>query len=121
MFFFGGGGGNVHGKFYLRKLTFAYRLACVAWRFCRAGRRSGVATSSRFLCPRPPLLLSSPNQNRHATQATSLVESRIHQIFVVESGLPGRWNPEYSSRNAESIAWNSESKTVLDSLTRAEL
>ena len=27
--------------------------------------------SSRFLCPRPPLLLSSPNQNRHATQATS--------------------------------------------------
>ena len=26
--------------------------------------------SSRFLCPRPPLLLSSPNQNRHATQAT---------------------------------------------------
>ena len=28
--------------------------------------------SSRFLCPRPPLLLSSPNQNRHATQAKSL-------------------------------------------------
>ena len=26
--------------------------------------------SSRFLCPRPPLSLSSPNQNRHATQAT---------------------------------------------------
>ena len=26
--------------------------------------------SSRFLCPRPPLLLSAPNQNRHATQAT---------------------------------------------------
>ena len=25
--------------------------------------------SSRFLCPRPPLLLSAPNQNRHATQA----------------------------------------------------
>ena len=24
---------------------------------------------SRFLCPRPPLLLSAPNQNRHATQA----------------------------------------------------
>ena len=70
-------------------------LACVAWRFCRAGRRSGVATkfarearenerrsreknknqvasapiSSRFLCSRPPLLLSAPNQNRHATQA----------------------------------------------------
>ena len=28
--------------------------------------------SSRFLCPRPPLLLSAPNQNRHATQATLL-------------------------------------------------
>ena len=26
--------------------------------------------SSRFLCPRPPLLLSVPKQNRHATQAT---------------------------------------------------
>ena len=25
--------------------------------------------SLRFLCPRPPLLLSAPNQNRHATQA----------------------------------------------------
>ena len=25
--------------------------------------------SSRFLCPRPPLLLGAPNQNRHATQA----------------------------------------------------
>ena len=35
-------------------------LACVAWQFCRA---------SRFLCPRPPLLLCAPNQNRHATQA----------------------------------------------------
>ena len=73
-------------------------LACVAWRFCRAGRRSGVAAkfvrearenerrsreknkvfqvasapiSSRFLCPRPPLLLSAPNQNRHATQASA--------------------------------------------------
>ena len=26
--------------------------------------------SSRFLCPRPPLLLSAPNQNRHAKQAS---------------------------------------------------
>ena len=26
--------------------------------------------SSRFLCPRLPLLLGAPNQNRHATQAT---------------------------------------------------
>ena len=73
----------------------ARRVACVAWRFCWAGWRSGVAAkfarearenerrsreknknqvasapiSSRFLCSRPPLLLSAPNQNRHATQA----------------------------------------------------
>ena len=48
---------------------------CVAWRFCRARRTNGEAAapiSSRFLCPRPPLLLSAPNQNRHATQATVL-------------------------------------------------
>ena len=33
--------------------------------------------SSRFLCPHQPLLLSAPNQNRHATQAkesTSVVD-----------------------------------------------
>ena len=30
--------------------------------------------SSRFVCPRPPLLLSAPNQNRHATQAILSVE-----------------------------------------------
>ena len=65
-------------------------LACVAWRFCWAGRRSGVAAkfarearenaapiSSRFLCPRPTLLLSAPNQNRHATQASMLSTIRI--------------------------------------------
>ena len=55
---------------------FYFSIACVAWRFCRAGRRSGVATSSRFLCPRPPLLLSSPNQNRHATQANFSIMCR---------------------------------------------
>ena len=32
--------------------------------------------SSRFVCPRPPLLLSAPNQNRHATQAILSVEWR---------------------------------------------
>ena len=87
---------------------FHFSIACVAWRFCRAGRRRGVATknsrakrarksgeaarkiktacpvfqvspapiSSRFLCPRPPLLLSSPNQNRHATQANFSIMCR---------------------------------------------
>ena len=50
----------------------SYRLiACVAWRFCRAGRRS-APISSRFLYLRPPLLFSAPNQNRHATQANCL-------------------------------------------------
>ena len=84
----------------------ALQIACVAWRFCRAGRRSGVAAkfarearenerrsreknknqvasapiSSRFLCPRPPLLLDAPNQNRHATQAT-LQTPRYHGQF----------------------------------------
>ena len=37
-------------------------------------RRSSI--SSRFLCPRPPLLLSAPNQNRHATQA--IVNANSH-------------------------------------------
>ena len=32
--------------------------------------------SSRFLCPRPPLLFSAPNQNRHATQAIDSQTSR---------------------------------------------
>ena len=31
---------------------------------------------SRFLCPRPPLLFSAPNQNRHATQAIDSQTSR---------------------------------------------
>ena len=30
---------------------------------------SSAPISSRFLYPRPPLLLSAPNQNRHVTQA----------------------------------------------------
>ena len=76
------------------------RIACVAWRFCRAGRRSGVAArkikkiqvapapiSSRFLCPRPPLLLSSPNQNRHATQAMGRRRS-LKEIITCSLSLP---------------------------------
>ena len=50
-------------------------LTCVAWRFCRAGRRSGVATknfrSNLLAVSLPSPAFSSPNQNRHATQATS--------------------------------------------------
>ena len=36
----------------------------------KAARKIKTPISSRFLCPRPPLLLSAPNQNRHATQAS---------------------------------------------------
>ena len=38
--------------------------------------------SSRFLCPSPPLLLSAPNQNRHATQAKSQIVRRPLQSFI---------------------------------------
>ena len=75
-------------------------VACVAWRFCRAGRGSGVAAnfarearvqvasvpiSSRFFCPRPPLLLSAPNQNRHATQANPVGNATL--CFPSDSGI----------------------------------
>ena len=39
---------------------------------------SPAPISSRFLCPRPPLLFSAPNQNRHATQATKTLISHPH-------------------------------------------
>ena len=73
--------------------TTTQTLACVAWRFCRAGRTSGEAArkikvapapiSSRFLCSRPPLLLSAPNQNRHATQATQTRSLELKTILKV--------------------------------------
>ena len=57
---------------------FDFLVACIAWRFtgfvepgARAAKPAPI--SSRFLCPRPPLLLSTPNQNRHAMQANFLV------------------------------------------------
>ena len=34
-----------------------------------------LPSSSRFLCPRPPLSLSARNQNRHATQATENIKN----------------------------------------------
>ena len=67
------------------------RVACVAWRFCRAGSQVAPAPiSSRFLCARPSLLLSVPNQNRHATQAKTRVDTR--QSFIRER-LRARSNP----------------------------
>ena len=56
--------------------------------------------SSRFLCPRPPLLLSAPNQNRHATQARESEDEEYEEEFdseEVESDndydLDGKSNP----------------------------
>ena len=37
--------------------------------------------SSRFLCPRQPLLLSAPNQNRHATQAIN--KNAISTLWII--------------------------------------
>ena len=45
-------------------------------------RRTGHPISSRFLCPRPPLLLSAPNQNRHATQATRNLSSKTKKMLI---------------------------------------
>ena len=60
-------------------------LACVAWWFYREYGFVGSTTvrrsapiSSRFLCPRPPLLLSAPNQNHSATQATPFPGPNSH-------------------------------------------
>ena len=82
-----------------RERLLPLQLASVAWRFCRAGRTSGEAAgreirarsrekvapaliSSRFLCPRPPLLLSAPKQNRHATQATLQSNSALRTRLI---------------------------------------
>ena len=58
--------------------------------------------SSRFLCPRPPLLLSSPNQNRHATQARI-----IYEIFTSSSA--SSWSVTsgqiWLSQSALSFGW----------------
>ena len=54
------------------------RMICMqAYRLLKKAARPGgwflvapTSISSWFLCPRPPFLLCTPNQNRHATQAT---------------------------------------------------
>ena len=63
---------------------FQFLLACVAWRFCRAARKT---KTSWFLCPRPPLLLRAPNQNRNATQAKFLSLELGFWIPIVR-GIP---------------------------------
>ena len=54
-----------------------------------ARKIASAPISSRFLCPRPPLLLSAPDQNRHATQAngnqsTSFERSCTHEWWATE-------------------------------------
>ena len=44
---------------------------------------------------------------------------RNPEICACKIKNPGLWNPEYRSENPVSMAWNSESKTVLDSLQGA--
>ena len=46
--------------------------------------------------------------------------SGILETFSFGVRNPGLWNPEFSSRNPESTAWNLESKTVLDYFTLAK-
>ena len=101
-------------------------IACVAWRFCRAGRTSGEAAkfarearenerrsreknkvasapiSSRFLCPRPPLLLSAPNQNRHATQAMTF--KQMSATWKYKACKYNRFYSLLASRDTASMA-----------------
>ena len=76
-----------------------FSVTCVAWRFCRAGCTSSQAAkfareackiewcpiSLRFLCPCPPLLLSAPNQNCHATQATPAWKKSLSGLALTSS------------------------------------
>ena len=50
--------------------------------FCKLKCFIDIVISSRFFCPRPPLLLS--NQNRHATQATDVSTTCAVVIFRVK-------------------------------------
>ena len=110
----------------LSQLAFTIVIACVAWRFCRAGRTSGVAAkfarearenerrsrekkkvapapiSWRFFCPRPPLLLS--NQNRHATQATIVIAKLIFVSDEIRAKLPQK--PNFESKKIQILGEN---------------
>ena len=47
----------------------------------------------------------------------ALKQKKIWNPVLFGIRNPLRWNPESSTRNAESTGWNPESKIVMDSLT----
>ena len=68
-------------------------LACVARRFCRAGRTSGEAAGRE--------IYSAPNQNRHATQATGNLAPRPqYYARPMHFGSRGPFVSETSPKNA---------------------
>ena len=76
----------------------------------RAARKKKI--SSRFLCPCPPLLLSAPNQNCHATQANHNYAPQ-HCIFhkvstIIVGGALRKENlllPSWVRHRREGSAW----------------
>ena len=87
----------------------------------------------------------SPQVKESRIRYFFLMESGIWESLACEIQDPGLWNPEHSSKNPKSVfkdwnaeskflsqrlecstwnlespAWNPESKTVLDSLTKGE-
>ena len=76
----------------------------------RAARKKKI--SSRFLCPCPPLLLSAPNQNCHATQANHNYAPQ-HCIFhkvstIIVGGALCKENlllPSWVRHRREGSAW----------------
>ena len=60
--------------------------------------------SSQFLCPRLPLLLRAPNQNRHATQANGvLVRCMYYDTRVYEEISVTTWNDMYTELEIKKI------------------
>ena len=84
----------------------------------RAHERRSRGPRNWFLCPRPPLLLSAPNQNRHATQAMTsaaitTLPKTTHNTSTVNTG-------ETSSNYSVILSLSphkSSHGTFLDSLT----
>ena len=58
------------------------------WRSREKNKVAPAPISSRFLCLRPPLLLSTPNQNCHATQAIlcDTLAAELHNSVYLPCG-----------------------------------